>query len=141
VSTEARSSAAAAHTADEALDVGAAGAAEVAAGVGVGDGLGGGVLLELQAATSSPAAALAAMIVHLEDPVAIVAPPPASTGLTPRSVALHGRQHITLPGVNAIAGRMPGPARTEGRRPGHGWCSGNLQFSYSYRPADSQVRR
>jgi hypothetical protein len=116
VSTEVRSSAAAWHTADEGLDVGGAAAAEVAAGVvaagvGLGDGLGGGVLLELQAATSSPAAALTAMIVHREDPVAIVLPPPASTGRPdPRSVALYGRQHITLPGVvlGQPARRFPG---------------------------------
>lgn len=71
VSTEARRSAAAWHTADVGLgvvglDVGGAAAAEVGAGVALGDGLllGDEVLLELQAARRSPAARAAATMRH-----------------------------------------------------------------------------
>src|SRR5215467_15111235 len=102
VSTEARSPAAAWHTADVGLGAGAA-AAEACSGVALGDGplLDDEMLLELQAARSSPAVRAAATMRHRPGLVTVVRIVFASSSkprpLTTPAVSCSGAMAIVLP--------------------------------------------
>src|SRR5215813_11131169 len=116
VSTDARSPAAAWHTADVGLGAGAATAA-VAAGVALGDGLLlGDEVLEVQAARSSPAARAAAAMRHRPGPVTVAqivfasSPPPQA--LTTPAVGCTGPMAIVLPPLTQSTGLPPLPPQS-----------------------------
>src|SRR5215469_8314664 len=122
VSTDARSPAAAWHTADVGLGAGAA-AAAVAAGVALGDGLLlGDEVLEVQAARSSPAARAAAAMRHRPGPVTVAqivfasSPPQA---LTTPAVGCTGPMAIVLPPLTQSTGLPPLPPTVLPRRRRH----------------------